>query len=70
MRLRSSAGGKIVVEHEHGYVFVFQIHDIDGLVMEVVACEWPVTGPPPDAEDLELAARHFAEDEARAQGWL
>jgi hypothetical protein len=70
MKVVDSIAGRIVVEHEDGYVFTFQVHDIDALVMELVSISWPVVGPPPDAEDLELGARRLAEAEAKAQGWL
>ena len=70
MRLLSSKAGRIVVEHEDGYVFTFQIHDIDLTVLDLVDVTWAAVSAPPDADDLELAARRVAETEAVSQGWL
>ena len=70
MKIVESAAGKIVVEHDDGYVFTFQIHPLDGSVMDLEGVTWPLVGPPPDADDLEMEARRVAEQEAQAQGWL
>lgn len=70
MKLRSSSGGKIVVEHCDGYVFTFVVHVIGGSALDLTDVEWPASGAPPDADGLEQAARAFAEREAREQGWL
>ena len=70
MKIIESKGGRIVVEHEDGYVFTFQIHDVDGLVMDLNDVTWSTIGSPPDAEELELEARRCAETEAKAQGWF
>lgn len=70
MKIVESQGGRIVVSHDDGYSFVFQIHDLDGLVMDLEHVVWLDLGDPPDAEALEMEARRAAEAEARAQGWL
>ena len=70
MKVTDSRGGRIVVSHDDGYAFTFQIHDLDGLVMDLEHAAWPALGAPPDADALEMEARRVAEAEARAQGWL
>lgn len=69
-RVVESRAGRIVVQHEDGYVFVFQVHDLDELHMDLEEVTWSPIGAPPDAEDLELQARSIAETEAKARGWL
>jgi hypothetical protein len=70
MTIISSRAGRIVVEHQDGYVFTFQVHDIDSRMMDLVDAHWAGGLGPPDADDLELQARQIAEAEAIAQGWL
>lgn len=69
-RVVESRAGRIVVRHEDGYVFVFQVHDLDELHMDLEEVTWSTVGAPPDAQDLELQARSIAEVEARERGWL
>lgn len=70
MKVIESRAGRIVVQHEHGYTFVFQIHDVEDFAMNLEQVSWPSIGAPPDAEELELKARELAEAEAKAQGWV
>ncbi|MCW6509449.1 hypothetical protein [Lichenifustis flavocetrariae] len=70
VKVTESRAGRIVVQHDDGYVFVFQIHDLDALVMDLEAVTWSSIGAPPDADELEAEARAAAETEARAQGWI
>lgn len=65
-----SKAGRIVVRHEDGYTFVFQVHDVDDLHMDLEGVTWSPIGAPPDADELEQQARSVAEAEAKARGWL
>lgn len=70
MMVIESRAGRVVVLHEDGYTFVFQVHDLDETVMNLEDVTWSPIGAPPDADDLEMQARAVAEAEAKAQGWL
>lgn len=69
-RVIESRAGRVVVRHEDGYTFEFQIHDLEELVMNLEKVTWSSIGAPPDADELEQQARSVAEAEAKARGWL